>query len=208
MTRVVYVHGFASGPGSRKAAYFRDLLTARGVEVEVPDLAEGRFRELTITGQLCVISRASRGEPVTLIGSSLGGYLAALYAARHPEVDKVVLLAPAFSFAKHWAKTLDAAKVEAWKASGAMPVFHYGENALRELGWQFMLDARQYDDEPDFTQPGLIFHGSHDDVVPVAFSQRFAEAHPNVTLRVLESGHELTDVLETMGRQTLQFLEL
>ena len=28
----------------------------------------------------------------------MGGYLAALYASRHPEIDRMVLLAPAFGF--------------------------------------------------------------------------------------------------------------
>jgi len=87
-----------------------------------------------------------------------------------------------------------------------MPVFHYADNTERQLGWQFMLDARQYEDAPGFAQPALIFHGSADAVVPVAFSERFARAHSNVTLRVLPSGHELTDVLNTMGAETLRFL--
>jgi uncharacterized protein len=206
MTRVVYLHGFASGPTSRKAQYFRELLTARGFEVEIPDLAEGRFPETTITAQLNVVFRACRGKPAVLIGSSLGGYLAALYAARRPEVERVVLLAPAFSFAKHWSATLGEDKLDEWQENRRMPVFHYGENAMLELNWQFMRDARQYQDAPDFRQPGLIFHGSNDEVVPVAFSERFAKTHDNVQLRVLPSGHELTDVVATMGEETLRFL--
>jgi len=208
MTRVVYLHGFASGPASRKARYFRDLLTTRGFDLEIPDLADGRFTELTITGQLDVVTRVCRDEPVVLIGSSLGGYLAALYAARHAEVERVVLLAPAFSFASHWATTLGEERMQEWRSTGRLSVFHYAENAQRDLGWQFMIDARRYEETPDFRQPGLIFHGSKDQVVPVAFSERFAKEHDNVSLRVLPSGHELTDVLEIMGTETVSFLNL
>jgi len=207
VNRVVYLHGFASGPSSRKAQYFRDLLSAEGFDVEIPDLAEGRFEELTITAQLNVITRVCRSEPVVLIGSSLGGYLAALYGARHPEVEKVVLLAPAFSFARHWEETMGEEKLEEWRRNGHLRLFHYGDKAMRNLGWQFIRDARQYEEAPSFSQPGLIFHGSADPVVPVAFSKRFAETHANVQLRVLQSGHELTDVLETMGEETLKFLK-
>ena len=57
----------------------------------------------------------------------MGGYLAALYAARHPEVDKVVLMAPAFCFRRRWRETLGDAKMEEWRGSGALDVFHYGE---------------------------------------------------------------------------------
>ena len=49
--------------------------------MEIPILDEGRFEELTISGQLRVIERAVGGQPAILMGSSLGGYLAALYAS-------------------------------------------------------------------------------------------------------------------------------
>jgi len=95
MTRVVYLHGFASSPSSTKARYFREKLEAAGAVVDVPDLAEGDFQHLTITGQMRVLERVAGGRPVSLIGSSMGGYLAALYAARHTEVERLALLAPA-----------------------------------------------------------------------------------------------------------------
>ena len=50
-----------------------------------------------------MIEQACGKEPVTLMGSSLGGYLAALYAARHAEVERLVLMAPAFCFPRRWA---------------------------------------------------------------------------------------------------------
>ena len=40
---VVYLHGFASGPGSKKARFFGDRFAARGVPFLVPDLAAGNF---------------------------------------------------------------------------------------------------------------------------------------------------------------------
>ena len=102
MTRILYLHGFASGPSSSKARYFQERLESAGMPVEVPDLAAGDFEHLTLTGQLGVIERSAAAGPVSLAGSSMGGYLAALYAARHPEVLRVVLLAPAFDFARRW----------------------------------------------------------------------------------------------------------
>src|SRR5712692_10702133 len=116
--RILYLHGFASGPASKKAAFFR----ARIPELDVPDLAQGDFEHLTITGQLAVIERLAAGEPVALIGSSLGGYLAALYAARHPEVSKLVLMAPAFGFLRRWSQSPDAAE---WRRTGFLQVYHY-----------------------------------------------------------------------------------
>ena len=206
MTRVLYLHGFASGPSSTKARYFRQRIEKAGVPVEVPDLAAGDFEHLTLTGQLAVIERAAAGEPVAIAGSSMGGYLAALYAARHPEVTRLVLMASAFGFARRWSQYLGPAQVEQWRRTGAMEVMHYGDNRNRSLSYALLEDAARYEEFPDFAQPALIFHGEHDDVVPVEFSVRFAATHPNVRLEVMNSGHELLDVLDHMGRRAEEFL--
>jgi pimeloyl-ACP methyl ester carboxylesterase len=206
MTRVVYLHGFASGPQSSKARYFRTLLERAGAPVLIPDLAAGDFEHITITGQLAVIDRAVNGEPVALIGSSLGGYLAALYAARHPNVQKAVLLAPAFGFAHRWPERLGPAQVAAWRHNGTIDVFHYAENRNRKLGYQLLADGERFEDYPDFTQPALIFHGTHDDAVPVRYSQEFAANHPNAALEVLDAGHDLLNVLDYMAPRILHFL--
>jgi pimeloyl-ACP methyl ester carboxylesterase len=206
MTQIVYLHGFASGPQSSKARYFRALLEQAGASVAVPDLAEGDFEHITITAQLSVIDRAANGEPVALIGSSLGGYLAALYAARYSNVTKAVLLAPAFGFAQRWPERLGPADMAAWRRNGTIEVFHYAENRNRKLGYQLLADGERFEANPDFTQPALIFHGAHDDAVPVRYSREFAAGHPNVTLEVLDAGHDLLNVLDYMAPKILSFL--
>jgi pimeloyl-ACP methyl ester carboxylesterase len=206
MNRILYLHGFASGPGSSKARFFRDRLADAGADAEVLDLAESDFEHLTITGQLRVIERAARGEPVSLIGSSMGGYLAALYAARHAEVARVVLLAPAFGFARRWAERLGPGAMEAWRRTGTIEVFQYAENRERRVAYGLFEDGARYEDYPDFRQPALIFHGEHDDVVPAAYSREFAASHANVQLEVLDSGHELLNLLEYMAPKVMGFL--
>ena len=136
----------------------------------------------------------------------MGGYLAALYAARHPEVEKLLLLAPAFSFASRWPETLGERTMEQWKRTNTLNVFHYSEGREVELGYQLVEDARQYEAYPDVAQPALIFHGRHDTVVPPEYSVKFAERHPNVSLRLLDSDHELANVLDEMWMETEEFL--
>jgi pimeloyl-ACP methyl ester carboxylesterase len=194
---VIYLHGFASGPQSSKAQFFRRRFEERGIAMQIPDLSEGNFEGLTITGQLRVIERIPSAGDI-LIGSSMGGYLAALYAARHPEVTKLVLLAPAFGFARRWPLRLGEAKVAEWRRTGWLPLYHYGDKMERRVGYQLLEDAAQYEDYPEISQSALIFHGRNDDVVPVEYSQEFAARHPEVTLRVMDSGHELLNVLEEM----------
>ncbi len=205
--RIVYLHGFASSPQSSKAQFFQKKFTQRGVAVEIPQLDAGDFEHLTITGQLGVVDRAVGGSPATLMGSSLGGYLASLYAARHPQsVEKVILLAPAFQFPKRWRERYPEEELEAWRRTGSARVYHYGYKEERELSYSLIEDAQRYENDPDFRQPALIFHGIHDPVVPVELSEDFARTHPAVTLIEFDSGHELTDVLEPMWSAVEKFL--
>lgn len=205
-TPVIYLHGFASGPGSSKAQVFRRRLEERGVEVEIPDLAADGFENLTLSGQLRVVETAARGRPVSLVGSSMGGYLAALYAARHPEVDRLVLLAPAFGFARRWAESLGEEKVAAWRRSGFLEVFHYAYSEPRQVGWNLMQDGERYEEFPDVRQPVLVYHGTGDAVVPAALSERFADGRPNVTLRLVASDHQLLNVIDGICEEAARFL--
>jgi len=207
MPPILYLHGFASSPGSTKASHFRRYLEAAGATVEVPDLAAGDFERLTLSGQLAVIGQVVGDRAVSLIGSSMGGYLAALYAARHAEIDRVVLLAPAFGFARRWRAHLGEEAVTRWRETGRMEVFHYGQSRATTVGYELMEDAERYEDYPDFRQPALIFHGSQDDVVPARHSQEFARGRPQVQLEILDSGHELTDQLDYMAPKILEFLK-
>jgi pimeloyl-ACP methyl ester carboxylesterase len=204
--RIIYLHGFASGPSSKKAQFFRERLAELGLELGVPVLAEGDFERLTITAQLDVVERLAHGGPVSLIGSSMGGYLAALYAARHPEVEKVVLLAPAFGFARRWSESLGTEKLEEWKRTGWLGVYHYAEQRERRVGHQLISDGLGYEDYPEVSQPTLVFHGDKDAVVPAACSVQFAAGRPNVQFQLLDSDHELADVLEQMWEGVRRFL--
>jgi hypothetical protein len=180
-----------------------------GFALQIPDLAQGDFTGLTITKQLALIERLAERAPVVLMGSSLGGYLAALYAARHPEqVRRVVLLAPAFRLAERWETRTGPDNMAKWERSGRLAYFHYGEKREMNLGWEFLADSRRYEAYPDFPQPGLIFHGEADDVVPVEDSVEFVARHPRVRLQVMASDHELGDCLDEMWHQLAPLLAL
>lgn len=197
--RIIYLHGFASGPASKNAGFFRERIP----QLEVPDLAQENFEHLTVTGQLGVIEKLAAGEPVALIGSSMGGYLAALYASWHAEVERLVLLAPAFGFVRRWMESPAAGE---WRRTGFLDVYHYGEKRNRKLSYRLIEDGLQYEDDPDFGQPALIFHGIRDEVVPPQFSQAFARAHANAELHLLDSDHELIDVLDAIWLKAGPFL--
>jgi pimeloyl-ACP methyl ester carboxylesterase len=204
---IIYLHGFASGPGSRKAQFFRERLGASGADLQIPDLSEGHFEDLTISGQLGVVERVAAGRPVSLIGSSMGGYVAALYAARHPEVERLMLMAPAFALSRRWAEWLGDGQLEDWKRRGYLSFFHYAEGRERRLSYGIIEDAAQYEDYPDVAQPALVFHGKRDATVRCALSEEFARPRPNVDLVLLDDGHELLASLETIWTATAPFLK-
>jgi pimeloyl-ACP methyl ester carboxylesterase len=85
-------------------------------------------------------------------------------------------------------------------------VFHYGQGRTVELGYQLIEDGRQYEDYPQVQQPALIFHGKNDTVVPAGFSVEFARRHPQAQLHLMESDHELLNVLGDMWMETEKFL--
>jgi len=209
-SRVIYLHGFASGPQSRKATVLGDRLRSAGFDVDVPSLDEGDFSHLTISRQLRFLESLVAGNPVTLIGSSLGAYLAALFAARHKhkEVTRLILLAPAFDFFRLWQSELGPEGVSDWRQTGVIRVFHYGVGRELPLHFDFLQDAGQFESFPAFTQPALIFHGDRDPVVPIDLSRRFVANHSNARLITLSSGHELTDVLDPIWQHSKDFLEM
>jgi pimeloyl-ACP methyl ester carboxylesterase len=203
---LLYLHGFASGPGSTKAQFFRARLAELGATLDIPDLAPD-FTRQTITAMLAIVDDHLARAPGVLFGSSLGGYLAALAAARRPaRVQGLVLFAPAFGFAARWEVRLGDAAMARWRAAGTMPVFHYGEERELPLAIDLLDDARQHPEEPDPPTPALVFAGRNDDTVPLASVEHFAATRPGRELVVLDSGHELTDVLEPMWERTQAFL--
>jgi uncharacterized protein len=206
LMRIVYLHGFASSPSSRKARFFAEKFKALGIPFHAPALDQGDFRNLTVTRQLALVETLLAGESVVLMGSSLGGYLAALIAGRHPEIARLVLLAPAFNLHERWTSQTTGQQLADWQRNGEMPVFHYGAGQELPIAYEFFEDAKRYAPFPSFVQPALLFHGLQDNVVPVESSVHYREFHPNVQLFRMDSGHELTDVLDMIWQRTEEFL--
>jgi uncharacterized protein len=206
--KYLYLHGFASSARSTKARFFAERFDHLGIPLNILDMAPDGFEKLTISAQLDVVRRTADGAPTTLIGSSMGGYVAALAASRDTAIEKLVLLAPAFGFGRRWPETLGPEAMAEWRTTGTRRVFHYGEGGERNLGYQLIEDAAQYEEFPDFHQPGLILHGRQDTVVPVEYSEQFTARHQNCKLVILESGHEMTGVLERIWTEASRFLVL
>jgi len=189
----IYLHGFASSPGSAKAKVFGERFAAISRELLVPDLAAGDFTHLSITRQVAVVEALIEKRPERrfgLIGSSMGGYLAALVGERRPEVEALYLMAPGFNFLRRWREKMG------WREKAGMPatirVFHYGANEEVTLSTGLFSDAENWERLPLMRPvPTRIVHGRHDDTVPVTESREYARARPWVGLQELDADHGL-----------------
>jgi uncharacterized protein len=210
--RYIYLHGFASAPSSRKARFFAERFENLGIHLETPELtppaSDGGFEALTLTNQVSLGERLLAGDACVMMGSSMGGYLAAIYASRHPETTRVVLLAPAFCLARRWKEAWGTGEIERWRATGFREVFHYAQNREARIGYGLLEDAAGYPDYPAVSQPALVLHGKQDPIVPVEYARAFTARTPGARLIEFESGHELTDCLEPMWQHTREFLGL
>lgn len=196
--KFVYLHGFASTPESAKALYLREAFAACKISLEVPDLNQGDFSHLTIARQITQVESLfpNDGTPVTLIGSSLGGLTSAWLAEKHSQVQRLVLLAPAFGFLDHWLPQLQAEQLRQWQTSGYLPIYHYGEQRSLPLHYQFVENASQYPETQLLRPvPTLILHGRRDEVIPLGASQAYANVRPWVQLMELDSDHGLWSVM-------------
>ena len=208
--RLLYLHGFASSPLSSKAAFFARKLAARGIQFEAPDLNAPDFSTLTVTRMLEQAGRlidACR-DPVTVIGSSLGGFVAVQAARSYPTlIQRVVLLAPALEIHGDRLSELGDRALDAWQCSDRLDVFHYGYGRTIPVHYELYADAARYDAfDAQLTQPVQVFQGRQDTAVDPDTVERWAVARPYVELHLLDDDHQLHGSLDYIWKEMDRFL--
>lgn len=204
--RLLYLHGFASGPRSAKGVAFAEHLARRGLALDCLDLRVPSLEHLRLSVMIERTREAigGPGDRAVLIGSSLGGLTAARVAERDPRVVALVLLAPAFHLVERW-RALPG--WDDWQRTGWREIHDYQERRPARVDFGFAEDAMAVDaGTPDITVPALILHGVHDDVVPIAGSRALAAGRPNARLIELPDGHDLIASLPRLLDETDRFL--
>ena len=205
---VVYLHGFASSAHSTKGTFLSRKFGEQGITIHTPDFNEPDFSTLTVTRMVEQVERLldtlSPG-PVTLIGSSLGGFVAVQVALRRP-IDRLVLLAPALDFSGKRLQSLGDRGLKEWETSGQLNVFHYGYGRLIPVHYGLYTDACGYNCvDAKLSMPILIFQGRQDAAVSPEMVEQWASTRPNVELHMLDDDHQLTASLEYIWRKTIQW---
>lgn len=205
--RYAYFHGFRSSPSAKKGNHLRERLAAEGVELLVPDLNQPSFAALSVGAMLAHLDalHEREGHPTwRIVGSSLGGWLAARWAELHPSrVDALVLLCPAFDIAHRWPRIMPPGAFERWRRDGAIDTEDAAGNPVR-LHFGFYEEASRENQWPRVRCPVTVVHGVRDETVPIDSSRRWTREQSDARLIEVDDTHDLLasmDVIERAVRE-------
>ncbi len=205
MTAVLYLHGFASSPGSAKIGLLRTRVEPEIVlhtpDLNVPSFAELDFDAAVAHAHATGVAAGARA----IVGSSLGALMALAVVQRGLALP-LVLIAPALGFGERWRTKLPD--------GDPIHVFNYALNAEAPIHRAFFerMAAIDVDRDPPPTRVTAIM-GTEDQSVPYDQVMKVWEAWqprlvPGSELITLPGGdHGLTaygDVIEGALRRALE----
>jgi len=171
----ILCHGMESDKNSEKLIYLGRKLAEAGVLALRFDFAyvgesTGKFEDITYSGEVedlkaayAVIQERRPGK-TGILGSSMGGTVALLFAATEPSVAALVTVAAPVHPENFPGRILTAPQLQEWRARGF--VFHHGQrfnvSLLEDLDRLNVPHAAR-----GVKCPVLILHGDADEVVPV-----------------------------------------
>lgn len=211
-TVVCYFHGFASGPQSEKAKYFKRRFSLYPVEFYAPDLNVPSFERLhfeeVVDFAMDFVSKLP-SEKIFLIGSSLGAIIALMVAQENLRVKRLVLLAPAADFHKRLPDIVGPENMKKWEKEGQLPIYHHQLQKEIPLHYGF-IESLAILNKYSFTakQPTIVFHGAFDEVIPFEAAERFTKNLINAEFHLLETDHNMLNKLDWMWKDIAKFLGL
>lgn len=199
----VFLHGLASVREGEKSASLLAHAAARGrgflrFDMRGHGESSGRLGRVSVTALIADALRIlERTGPAVLVGSSLGGLVATHAAAARPDlVHALALLAPAFGLMPRIRDRLDE-HGRMWTSQGDAFFVEADVIADAEALDERSLPAR-------LQVPTLLVHGTADEVIPHAVSERFHAAitHPQKDLWIVPDGdHRLNTVAAAIWRR-------
>lgn len=195
---VICSHGLG-GSYSTNAAY-AEQLASHGIAAYCFDFrggggsrSEGNTTEMSVMTEVSdletVMEAASEwdfvdGSRIVLLGTSQGGIVSAIAAARHTDqISGLVLMYPAF--------LVSDAIHEQFDSLGEVPdSYRFNWITAGRPYAEDMWDYDVYEEIGNYTDKVLLLHGSADSIVPVSYSDRAAEVYEDVEYHVIDgAGH-------------------
>ncbi len=210
--RYAHIHGFSSSSRSNKGLQLAKAFRRRGHELILPELNRPSFTQITYTKALEALDEMDRefsdGKPWRISASSMGAYLATLWAERNPgKVDRLVLLCPAFELMERFKEMVGLEAMEKWEREGSLKL-EGPDESLQPVHWGFIEDGRTYPDFAEAPCPTVIIHGRQDPTIPIESSRRYAKSREQVELFEVEGDHSLAGAMDFITAKIFSFFEL
>ena len=186
---VVLCHGFLSSKNSTTNKALTRMLNEGGVATLRFDFwghgeSEGLFEDITVSlavgqAEAALTHALSRGyERLGLMGSSFGGLVALLAAARRRDIASLALKCPVVDFAEELRLEFGPGELARWQSTDTIPNLMGGGGRVRLKYGLFEDSLRNIAYEPAsrIVAPTLIVQGACDELVPLHQSQRLLEA--------------------------------
>lgn len=221
---ILFITGFLSKRWGNKSKALAQWCQERGWGFRCYDVrgsgdSEGRFTDYTLSDWVAdaqtVLESIKSGPPITIVGNSLGSWIAWLVAQKFPLVEELILIAPAFNMMGERAKTISTERLHDWYTAGWMP---WDEDPLHKdwpLSWKWVEESERFWAKTfDIVRPvrTTILHGLADTVIPPEGSRRFADElrrrDPSfpLELRLMPGDHRLSspEHLELFHRMVMR----
>ncbi len=210
--RWLYLHGFASGPGSAKGVALAEHYARQGIHLERLDLRQPSLEHLRLSAMMRTVRDAIGGEHdrAILFGSSLGGLTACRVAEEDPRVCALVLLAPALRGSEQMRRNVGEQGLRQWRETGWLETQDYAEKRKARVHFGLIEDLDTIEARsggwPDVRVPTLLLHGSRDTTTLLSYSRTWARGKRHVRLVEVDDGHELVDSLGRIAAEADDFL--
>ncbi|MCZ6623879.1 MAG: alpha/beta fold hydrolase [Deltaproteobacteria bacterium] len=172
---VILCHGMESNKESGKLVSLSRMLTERGILALRFDFAyagesSGKFEEITYSGEVEDLQAAFKFmlryqiRKIAILGSSMGGTVALLFAAKEKRVTTLVTIAAPLHPENITERLLTQEEVKQWRQEG-FATYHG-----RRINASFLDDLQQInipEAAKKISCPVLVIHGDADETVPV-----------------------------------------
>jgi pimeloyl-ACP methyl ester carboxylesterase len=199
---VILCHGMESNKESYKLVLLSRELAQRNLLALRFNFAcageSGKFEEITYSGEVEDLQAAfsfmryHHAGKIAVLGSSMGGTVALLFAAQDTDVATVVTIAAPVHPERFASRLLTPAQLQEWRKTGY--TFYHGQrinvSLLHDLEKLNVPEAAQ-----KISCPVFVLHGDADDVVPVEEAHELNEYLPgSKRLSILKGAdHRLSD---------------
>lgn len=199
---IIVTHGYCGDKESAKGQLLVDQFGEDFVILRIDfnghGDSEGNFEELTITKCVEDLQNAIsyletlefvNKDQIGIMGFSMGGMTSIIAAAKDKRIKAGVLFSAPSHFEHCDTSGMHKYDNATWKQKGVNYLLDIGGEFKVKINYSFFEDGCSYDMyelAKKIKIPLVIFHGDHDDIVPLKQSQELIKHLENGNLRIIE----------------------